>query len=48
VEAENTSEPQLKEGLSMISACPNIHLLLNKTRFNTGARKFGAYYGYGA
>jgi protein-tyrosine kinase len=48
VEAENTNETQLKEALSMVSACPNIHLLLNKTRFNTGARKFGTYYGYGA
>lgn len=48
VEAENTTEAQLKEGLSMISGCPHIHLLLNKTRFNSSTRKFGAYYGYGA
>ncbi len=48
VEAENTREPQLREGLSMVSACKNTNLLLNKTRFNTGGRKFGSYYGYGA
>jgi protein-tyrosine kinase len=48
VEAESTREPQLKEGLAMISACKHTHLLLNKTQFNTAGRKFGSYYGYGA
>lgn len=47
VEAEVTREPQLREALSIISSCENIHLLLNKTRFNTSGRKFGSYYGYG-
>lgn len=47
VEAEVTREPQLREALSLISSCENIHLLLNKTRFNTSGRKFGSYYGYG-
>jgi hypothetical protein len=48
VEAESTREPQLKEGLAMVSACQNTYLLLNKTKFNTAGRKFGSYYGYGA
>lgn len=48
VESETTREPQLKEGLAMVSGCQNIHLLLNKTRFATSGRRFGSYYGYGA
>lgn len=47
VEAESTREPQLREGLAMISGCKNVSLLLNKTRFSTAGRRFGAYYGYG-
>lgn len=47
VEAERTREPQLREGLAMISGCKKPHLLLNKTRFATTGRRFGAYYGYG-
>jgi len=30
-----------------ISGCKNVSLLLNKTRFSTAGRRFGAYYGYG-
>lgn len=47
VEAESTREPQLREGLAMISGCKNVSLLLNKTRFSTAGRRFGTYYGYG-
>lgn len=47
VEAERTREAQLREGLSMVSACEHTYLLLNKTRFNASGRRFGAYYGYG-
>jgi len=47
VEAERTREQQLREGLAMVAACEHTHLLLNKTRFSTTGRKFGAYYGYG-
>lgn len=46
-EAERTREQQLREGLAMISGCKNVNLLLNKTRFMTAGRRFGAYYGYG-
>lgn len=47
VEAEKTGEAELKESLEMISACKNINLVLNKSRFSSGKKKFGAYYGYG-
>lgn len=47
IEAEKTTEPQIKESLSMISSCENINLLLNKTRYNSSNQKFASYYGYG-
>jgi len=48
VEAERTREPQLKEALSLVRSCQNINLLLNKSRFPGGDKKFGSYYGYGS
>ncbi|WP_262691490.1 XrtA-associated tyrosine autokinase [Kordiimonas aestuarii] len=47
IEAEKTTEPQIKESLSMISSCENINLILNKTRFSGSNKKFASYYGYG-
>lgn len=47
VEAERTREPQLKEALSLVNSCENINLLLNKSRYAAGDKKFGSYYGYG-
>lgn len=47
IEAEKTTEPQIKESLGMVSACENINLLLNKTRYNGSNKKFATYYGYG-
>ncbi|UTW57585.1 XrtA-associated tyrosine autokinase [Kordiimonas sp. SCSIO 12603] len=47
IEAEQTTEPQIKESLNMISACDNINLLLNQTRFSGSNKKFASYYGYG-
>ncbi len=47
IEAEKTTEPQIKESLNMISACENINLLLNQTRFSGSNKKFASYYGYG-
>ena len=37
-----------RDGLNMLSACENIQLLLNKSRFQPGGRRYGTYYGYGA
>jgi len=47
IEAEKTTEPQIKESLTMISACENINLILNKTRYSGSNKKFASYYGYG-
>lgn len=47
IEAEKTTEPQIKESLGMVSACDNISLLLNKTRYSGSNKKFATYYGYG-
>lgn len=47
VEAEHTREAEVREGLSMLSACEHMHLLLNKSRFAPGGRRYGTYYGYG-
>lgn len=47
IEAEKTTEPQIKESLNIISGCPHISLLLNKTRFTASHKKFASYYGYG-
>lgn len=47
VEAESTSEGEVREGLQLLSACKHIHLLLNKARYQQSGRRYGAYYGYG-
>jgi receptor protein-tyrosine kinase len=46
VEAERTSEAQIREGLDLMRGCKNISLLLNKTHFSWSHHKFGSYYGY--
>jgi hypothetical protein len=33
--------------VSLLSACPNIQLLLNAVHFSPSGRRFGSYYGYG-
>lgn len=47
VEADNTTEANLNEGLALISGCKHIQLLLNKSNFSTAGKSFGSYYGYG-
>lgn len=47
VQAEATRESELREGLALMSGCPNVQLLLNRSRFNAGGRRFGSYYAYG-
>jgi protein-tyrosine kinase len=47
VEAETTREAEVREGLGMLASCRNIQLLLNKSRYQPGGRRYGTYYGYG-
>ena len=46
VEAERTTEQQIREGLNMLTSCKHIGFILNKVRFLGPDRRFGAYYGY--
>ena len=45
--ADRTGQRALEDALSLLSACPDIKLLLNATNFSPSGRRFGAYYGYG-
>jgi protein-tyrosine kinase len=44
VEAERTTEMEVKGALEMLTTCPNVMLLLNKTKTRFG-RYYGGYYG---
>lgn len=46
VAAEQTSESELKEGLQLMGACPIVQLLLNRSRFFPGGRRFVHQDGY--
>ncbi|QYU70772.1 hypothetical protein J4558_11945 [Leptolyngbya sp. 15MV] len=37
----------LEDAYQLLSACPDIKLLLNAANFSPSGRKFGSYYGYG-
>jgi Mrp family chromosome partitioning ATPase len=45
--ADRTGQSALEDALSLLSACPDIKLLLNSANFSPSGRRFGAYYGYG-
>lgn len=47
VRADRTGQGALEDAVSLLSACPNIQLLLNGTHFSPSGRRFGSYYGYG-
>lgn len=47
VRADRSTEPQLREALAMIAACPSIQLILNGVSFAGSGKRFGSYYGYG-
>ena len=47
VRADKTSQGSLEDAVSLLSACPNIELLLNAVHFSPSGRKFGSYHGYG-
>lgn len=45
--ADITGQSALEDALSLLSACPDIKLLLNAALFSPSGRRFGNYYGYG-
>lgn len=45
VRADRTTEAALRDAVSLLSACPNIRLLLNGVKFSSSGRQFGNYYG---
>lgn len=45
--ADRTGQGALEDAISLLSACPNIQLLLNGVNFSPSGRRFGTYYGYG-
>ena len=47
VRADRTGQGALDDAISLLSACPNIQLLLNSVQFSPSGRSFGSYYGYG-
>ena len=44
--ADRTGQSALEDALSLLSACPDIKLLLNSAHFSPSGRRFGSY-GYG-
>lgn len=43
---DRTGQGSLEDAISLLSACPNIQLLLNGVHFSPSGRRFGSYYGY--
>lgn len=48
VRADVTGQNALEDACQLLSACPDIKLLLNATHFSPSGRTFGSYGGYGA
>ena len=44
---DKTGQGSLEDAISLLSACPNIQLILNAVHFSPSGRRFGSYYGYG-
>ncbi|MFB0611571.1 capsular biosynthesis protein [Aurantiacibacter poecillastricola] len=45
--ADRTGQSALEDALTLLSACPDLKLLLNAAHFSPSGRRFGAYYGEG-
>lgn len=45
--ADRTGHGALEDAIKLLSACPNLQLLLNAVNFSPSGRRFGSYYGYG-
>jgi protein-tyrosine kinase len=48
VRADQTSEADLREAITLLGGCGHIRLLLNGVEFAASGRRFGSYYGNGA
>lgn len=48
VRADVTGQNSLEDACQLLSACPEIKLLLNATQFSPSGRTFGSYEGYGS
>jgi len=46
--ADRTGQSALEDALTLLSACPDLKLLLNAAHFSPSGRRFGAYYGQDA
>ena len=44
---DKTAQSSLEDAVTLLSACPNIQLILNAVHFSPSGRRFGSYYGYG-
>jgi protein-tyrosine kinase len=47
VRADQTTESELRDALTLVEACHHIQLMLNGVSFSGSNRKFGSYYGFG-
>jgi protein-tyrosine kinase len=47
VRADQTTESELRDTLTLVDACPHVQLMLNAVTFSGSNRKFGSYYGFG-
>ena len=45
VRADRTTEADLREAVTLLSACDSISLVLNRASLAVGGRRFGSYYG---
>lgn len=45
--ADMSGRAALEDAIDLLSACPDIKLLLNDATFSPSGRRFGSYYGYG-
>ncbi|RPF70192.1 AAA family ATPase [Aurantiacibacter spongiae] len=43
--ADRTGQSAMEDALTLLSACPDLKLLLNAAHFSPSGRRFGAYYG---
>ena len=47
VRADQTTESELRDTLTLVNSCPHIQLMLNAVSYSGSNRKFGSYYGFG-